>query len=247
MALSSFPAAITVPPSFFPLIYIPGCPFHACVRAPSLLFLLPLLFPSTARLIHGSFDRSDQLFQYSGSSADASKGFRAPAVGAATSNDNDAGGDGDGGDSGSGEASPKGKGKGTGKSKSKGKGRASVAATAAATTSADAGSAGAGAGAGAAAARAAIGSLPQDVGEDEGDGEAGAPTGHAMLKSRLTSVSLRGLVQVDDKAVTVRKLGLVRLCHICMLQTMCGFLVFPADMVSLFSPRILFSCFPGGG
>lgn len=59
-----------------------------------------------------------------------------------------------------------------------------------------------GKGKGKASEAAAAGSLPQD----EGEGGAGVvPTGHAMLKSRLTSVSLRGLVQVDGKAVAVRE------------------------------------------
>lgn len=88
------------------------------------------------------------------------------------------------------ENSSKGKGKG------KGKGKANAAAAAAAATS--------GAGSAAGAAAGSAGSFPQGVGEEEGGGEAGAPTGHAMLKSRLTSVSLRGLSQVDDKAVMVR-------------------------------------------
>lgn len=59
-------------------------------------------------------------------------------------------------------------------------------------------------------------------------GDGGDETGHAMLKSRLTSVSLRGLVQVDDEAmkvilcleaifsreklICVFRLALVRLC-----------------------------------
>ena len=76
-----------------------------------------------------------------------------------------------------------------------------AAAAAAAATSADAGSAG--------AASGAVGPVLQDVDDEEGDGDAGASAGHAMLKSRLTSVSLRGLVQVDDKAVTVRGGGFV--------------------------------------
>lgn len=134
--------------------------------------------------------RSNQLFQYSGSSADASNGFRTTASSATISDGNHAGSSGDdsGGDSGSTENSPKGKGKG----KSKGKEKASVAAVAASATGP------------AAAAAGTAGSSPQDGDEDEGECEAEAPIGHAMLKSRLVSVSLRGLVQVDDKAVAVR-------------------------------------------
>lgn len=56
--------------------------------------------------------------------------------------------------------------------------------------------------------------LPRAGGGDEeenGGDRGGASTGHAMLKSRLTSVSLRGLVQVDDKAVAVREIVLLRI------------------------------------
>ncbi len=123
-----------------------------------------------------------QLFQYSGSSADASTGVRAQASAASAA-----------ALSGASPAASNGgtPSKGKGKGKAKGKGRAG-AAPAPATADAVAG-----------VSQGAAPPRGGGDGEDEDDEEGGPPAGHAMLKSRLTSVSLRGLVQVDDKAVAV--------------------------------------------